>query len=444
MRRPRPCAASWMGWAMRSTRAWPHRSLRELVSFAGGYGFPDRFQGRQDGELPFFKVSDMSTAGNERTLRRANHYVTRDRAARQSWHPMPTDSVVFAKVGAALLLNRRRMLSQESLIDNNMLAAIVGADLYPTWLYWWLQTIDFGVFVQPGAVPSVNQAQLGSLRVALPSRPEQQHIAEILDTLDAAIRKTEQLIAKLKQVKQGLLRDLLTRGVDDNGELRDSERHPEQFKDSRLGTLPMTWNVKPLDDLVDPARPIAYGILMPGTGYPGGVPVIKVKDIVGGRVKLDDLLLTSPAIDNEYRRSRVKIGDLLFTIRGTVGRMAAVPPQLENANITQDTARIAVMGANVSFIRQYLGMPEPQRFIGVHTLGVAVQGINLRDVRRIPIATPPRAEADEIARRLDCADARDTVEQHEVAKLRLLKQGLMEDLLTGRVRVTNLLGEAPA
>ncbi len=72
----------------------------------------------------------------------------------------------------------------------------------------------------------------------LPPLPEQRRIAEILDTLDEAIRKTEQVIAKLQQMKQGLLHDLLTRGIDDNGELRDPERHPEQFKDSPLGRIP--------------------------------------------------------------------------------------------------------------------------------------------------------------------------------------------------------------
>ena len=83
----------------------------------------------------------------------------------------------------------------------------------------------------------------------LPPLPEQRRIAEILDTLDEAIRKTEQVIAKLQQMKQGLLHDILTRGIDDNGELRDPDRHPEQFKDSPLGRIPRGWEVRPLKDL---------------------------------------------------------------------------------------------------------------------------------------------------------------------------------------------------
>lgn len=87
--------------------------------------------------------------------------------------------------------------------------------------------------------------------------PEQRRIAEILDTVDEAIRKTEQVIAKLKLIKQGLLHDLLTRGIDENGELRDPVRHPEQFKDSPLGRIPREWEVRPLSTFV---RELAAGV----------------------------------------------------------------------------------------------------------------------------------------------------------------------------------------
>jgi type I restriction enzyme S subunit len=206
-----------------------------------------------------------------------------------------------------------------------------------------------------------------------------------------------------------------------------------------LGWSPKEWEDKVLDDLVDPKRPVVYGILMPGYGHPGGIPVVKVKDIYGGQILTDSLLLTSPQIDREYSRSRLATGDLLFTIRGTVGRTAFVPESLNAANITQDTARLAIKGIDPRFVRSYIGMSIPARFISIHTLGVAVQGINLRDVRRIPVAAPPRDEAKEIGDRIDAFGTRIEREGQELAKLKLCKSGLMDDLLTGRVRVTPLL-----
>jgi type I restriction enzyme S subunit len=112
---------------------------------------------------------------------------------------------------------------------------------------------------------------------------------------------------------------------------------------------------------------------------------------------------------------------------------------LEGANITQDTARLAIEGIDARFVRAFLQMPLAQKFIAVNTLGVAVQGINLRDVRRIPVARPPAAEATEVSNRLEAASQRVDDESLSLDKLKLLKAGLMDDLLTGRVRVTPLL-----
>lgn len=98
------------------------------------------------------------------------------------------------------------------------------------------------------AESQVNFSNAVILRAPLriPPLHEQRRIAEILDTLDETIQKTEQVIAKLQLMKQGLLHDLLTLGLDDNGELRDPERHSEQFKESHLGLVPKDWSVKPL------------------------------------------------------------------------------------------------------------------------------------------------------------------------------------------------------
>lgn len=280
------------------------------------------------------------------------------------------------------------------------------------------------------------------LNIPVPLAPQEAQpvIAQILDTLDTAIRETEALIGKLKAVKQGLLHDLLTRGIDANGELRPPQSEaPQLYKESPLGWIPREWEAVELNRLIDPKRPVVYGILMPGYGHPGGVPVVKVKDIFDGKIHLNNLLLTSPQIDREYSRSRLKAGDLLFTIRGTVGRTAFVPPALGSANITQDTARLAVTGTDARFLRAYLGMEGPSRFIAIHTLGVAVQGINLRDVRRIPIVRPSALEAKAIADEIQSQEQRLESESLSVAKLRLAKAGLMDDLLTGRVRVTPLL-----
>jgi type I restriction enzyme S subunit len=271
--------------------------------------------------------------------------------------------------------------------------------------------------------------------VQFPSLGEQRRIAEILDTVDDAIRSTDRLITKMELMKQGLLHDLLAVGISDSGRLRDPVSERGMFRVLNGLKLPTGWDICDLNSVVDPHRPVVYGILMPGYGFAGGVPVVKVKDMRDGRINEEGLLLTDPRIDNEYRRSRVIEGDLLFSIRGTVGRRAFVPASLDGANITQDTARLAIKGANARFVSHYLGAHSAATFIELHTLGQAVKGINLRDVRRIPLVLPPRREQDAITEILDAHDAQVQMEKQSCAELRFLKAGLMEDLLTGRIRV---------
>ncbi len=271
---------------------------------------------------------------------------------------------------------------------------------------------------------------------------EQAKIAEVLSTVDKAISETEALIAKQQRIKTGLMQDLLTRGIDENGNLRSEETH--QFKDSPLGRIPVEWELKTLNDCVPINSPICYGILMPGQGYDNGVPVIKVKDIFGGQISQDDILLTDPKIDEQYRRSRLKTDDVLLTIRGTTGRVAMVPLDLEGANITQDTARIRIREDLSNyffyFLLQFFYIQEQ---IKLHTLGQAVKGINIGEVKKIFFGLPNKSEQIKIVNHLRTIQKSLISLEAELLKLCRLKTALMQDLLTGKKRVTPLLKNSP-
>lgn len=150
--------------------------------------------------------------------------------------------------------------------------------------------------------------------------------------------------------------------------------------------------------MVEDDRPITYGILKPGTGFTDGVPVVKVKDMRNGIIDQSDLLLTSPEIDKSYKRSRLRAGDLLISIRGSVGRMAEVPANLENANITQDTARLSIKPEyNKIFVKGVLESQPIQYDMEKNIRGVAVKGINIGYLRQLGIAVCERREQDRLA-----------------------------------------------
>ena len=146
---------------------------------------------------------------------------------------------------------------------------------------------------------------------------------------------------------------------------------------------------EPMNSLIRPDRPVTYGILKPGTDIPGGIPVVRVKDYPNGVILEEDMLHTTPEIDAKYARSHLIEGDLLLSIGGSIGRMAIVPASLEGANITQHTARLS-FGDRVLplYVRGVIEMPYMQDLIASLVKGVAQKGLNLSDVKVLPIPVP--------------------------------------------------------
>jgi type I restriction enzyme S subunit len=188
---------------------WTQTTLGEVAKCAGGTAFPHSFQGGDDG-IPFVKVSDMNEIGNERFLVSANNYVSRDAAKKLGARVWPKGTVVFAKVGAALLTEKRRVLSTETIFDNNVMGLVPSGLIDSLFLYFFMETIKLGDYVQPGAVPSVNNGIVSEISISLPSLAEQKRIVGVVLSMDDMIQSTKQAITDAKALRSGLLSDLLS------------------------------------------------------------------------------------------------------------------------------------------------------------------------------------------------------------------------------------------
>jgi len=277
----------------------------------------------------------------------------------------------------------------------------------------------------------------------VPPLNEQRKIATVLSTVDQAIQKTEEIIEQATRVRTGLMQDLFRYGLNEKGELRGSAEGSEPYRKTKYGEIPENWDIVPLSQLVPEDAPIVYGILKPGDHQPDGVPVVKVKDIHDGEVKQGDILHTSQEIHEDFKRAELREGDLLFTIRGTVGRMAFVPERLDGGNITQDTARIRVTEANPRFIRYFFETETPKNYFERNTIGQAVQGINLEDLREVPVHLPSEEEQARIVEIIDQHSEALRNERDYLQSLQRFKRGLMQDLLSGTVRTTDTNIEVP-
>lgn len=282
---------------------------------------------------------------------------------------------------------------------------------------------------------SLNIAELRAVEIPCPIEHEADRIADILDTVDDAIRQTERVIAKLEQVKAGMLQDLLTRGIDDNGEVRDPERHPEQFKDSPLGRIPKGWEVLPLGALA--RAPGAYGSVAPAGTYNPGLPrYVRITDIGdNGLLRTDSLASISEVAASSYF---LREGDLCFARSGaTVGKTYLYRPQDGRCAHAGYVIRFPVdtERCGAKYIFYWTKGPKYARWLGQTLRQGAQPNVNAVEYASHLVAVPPRREQDLISDCIDSQADRIMSEGSARAKLLATKQALGDDLLTGRVRV---------
>lgn len=169
-------------------------------------------------------------------------------------------------------------------------------------------------------MPRTNWRALQALEVFAPKdEVEQSGIAEILDTVDAAIRETEAVVAKLRQVKAGLLHDLLTRGLDARGHLRDPARQPEQFRDSPLGRIPKDWTWKRLAEFASVSSGVTLGRELGGAGTVE-LPYLRVANVQDGYLDLSEIK-TVKVLRSEVPAFRLQGGDVLMNEGGDFDKL---------------------------------------------------------------------------------------------------------------------------
>ena len=277
---------------------------------------------------------------------------------------------------------------------------------------------------------------ISKLPVSWPSKPEQTTIADFLDRetakIDALVEKKERLIELLQEKRTALITRAVTRGLDPSVPMKDSGVE-------WLGEIPAHWEVKRLWHLTPRDRKIMYGIVLPGPNVDVGVPIVKGGD-VATRLKQDALSRTSFEIESRYVRSRLRGGDLVYAIRGSIGEVEVVPDELEGANLTQDAARVAYTKATHGHWLLYaLRSKGVFGQLEAGALGATIKGINIRDLKRARIPVPPRSEQPEIASFLT-AEARkfeglSSMMRSAINHLKEYRTALISAAVTGKIDV---------
>ena len=299
--------------------------------------------------------------------------------------------------------------------------------------------------ISGSAQPGLKSNFIRGLIVDVPhSLTEQNKIAHILCTVDRAIEQTEALIAKQQHIKAGLMQDLLTRGIDEQGNLRSEKTH--QFKDSLLGRIPVEWEIKILGQLLfkiiqgwspdcdnDSASIDEWGVLKTTSVTWQGYSEKENK-------ALPKQLRARTSLE-------IKSGDILMTRAGPNSRVGVVAyvAHTRKKLILSDKIYALTPTNEIDgrFLSYVLSSYKIQNYLSKLKTGLAESQTNISQliVKSLLVFLPKKVEQEKIADFLDAVSHKLNVNIVTVEKLHALKTALMQDLLTGRKRVTALLHE---
>ncbi len=292
--------------------------------------------------------------------------------------------------------------------------------------------------------PALNDSDVRRFLIFAAPYREQEKIAEILDTLDTAIRETVVIIAKLKLVKRGLLHDLLTRGIDNNGELRPPPSEaPDLYIQSSLGWMPKEWEVVRLESVLSEL----------GQGWSPDCPAESADANEWGILKTTSIVWDGYN-ENENKRLPISLkprpalevasGDILITRAGPMNRVGVVAHVFgtrKKLMISDKMYRLRLLKSEVSaYFALALASTYAQDAISRTISGMAESQTNISQsvIRNLAIFRPKATEQGEIVERVRILDERLAGEALSLHKLQKQKSGLVDDLLLGRVRVTPL------
>ena len=427
---------------------WARKEIRQLGTVVGG-GTPSReVPSFWRGTVPWVTPGEVS--GNAtKFLQDTNEHISASGLAGSGANLLPAGSLMVttrATLGA-------RAINAVPMATNQGFKSIVFKETANAGFY-----LHLFEKVQPELVRrasgttflEISAAEFASIEVPSPSPDEKRLITEVLDTLDTAIRDTEAIIAKLKAVKQGLLHDLLTRGIDASGELRPSQVDaPQLYKESPLGWIPKEWEETSLGEIARRSGGLLqtgpFGSQLHAHEYAlDGIPVVMPQDMVDGALSTENIARITERKANALARHRVKPNDLVFSRRGDLSRCVAIGDQ--HAGWLCGTgcllARLPGSEVNAYWLALVYKQQATQSQVMGRAVGSTMANLNTSILAAISIARPTVHEQNEIARRVAGASLRIRAEEQALQKLRIEKAGLMDDLLTGRVRVTPLLADA--
>lgn len=425
---------SGIEWIGEIPQEWDLCRIKTLFDIIGGNGFKEHLQGNESGDYPFFKVSDIN--GDGLYTERAANYVSSAIAKEHRFNLIPSKSIIMSKIGEALKKNHRKISSTDCFIDNNLQALVSIFDIDERYYYYVFCCINMEWFDNGGTIPSVNNQRLRDFKITRPTKKQQTQICRYLDSkcseIDALIAAKEKTNALLKEQRQSIIYEAVTKGLDPAVPMKDSGVE-------WIGEIPERWTIAALKRLGVPAT----GSTPPKDNqdyWEGVIPWVSSKDMKSDYLLDSEDHITQKAVD-ECGLTVFKPGTLIFCVRSGILRhtfpvaVATIP-----VTINQDLRALSLTeNVNSAFLLYYMRGMNDTIVKLYQKIGATVESIEMNWFLYFPVALPPLDEQNYIAETLDsrCASLDQIVKQNEIiiSQLKEYRQSLIYEAVTGKIEV---------
>lgn len=309
------------------------------------------------------------------------------------------------------------------------------AEIHPNYLIQEILSHRFfrqmEAYVAGSGYPAVKIGDLEKHRISVPPLEEQRKIASVLYNVDNAIQKINEIIDQIDTVRKGLVQDLLT-GKLSKGEKTTRKIGPKQVE------LPNTWTVRRVSDISE----IKNGNrIVKGHEYadsPTEYPFIRIVDMENGTVSTDNINHLKEETAKQMQRGIITSDDVYITVTGRVGDAGTIPPELDGARFTDNAAKLYDLDGVIPeylslYLRSKFGQDEVHRF----TVGSTQPKLSMYRVEKMEVVVPPVDKQKEIVEYISSIDETRNQNLKMRDKFQRVKQGLVQDLLSGRVRTHN-------
>ena len=284
-----------------------------------------------------------------------------------------------------------------------------------------LNTLSQGSTIKETRPPTIKKIQIN-----LPPLPEQKKIASILTSVDEVIENTQKQIDKLQDLKKATMNELLTKGIG----------HTE-FKDSELGRIPKSWEVRTLGDLANVTKLAGFEYTEHFDYSVGGeIIALRALNLDGGKLDLTNVQTIPKSVSDALPRSKLFYGDILISYVGSVGDLGFIYDN-DRFHLAPNVAKISCYQdrVNAQFILHQLLSDRVQKNIEDLTTITSQPSLNMANIRKLRFLVSPTKEQNEIVNILSSINAKTVKLNQKLSQTQSLKKSLMQDLLTGKVRV---------